>query len=401
MKLEMRWAKTRFAPTIILAFFLTLSACAGDPLVGPIGNNVAGPISIALDQASQRAYLLNSDLTAEYSDASMMVLDISTPTAPKLLTKTGNPLIIPSLSGEVFFDPAQQLLFFPNRFSKNKADVIDSLFVVDVNESGNFANAKQFDSGPNPFGLICCDANDQILVTSDGFLQVFPRTDPAAGFEVSLEITLSGGSKINGDGTTRVTILGNQAFLSNRGGIVYVINLEKINSGDNPIDYAITNMQDLRGITTDGTYIYVADVAFNKNDSSYIRVIDPASVPPIATVSSAVVDVDITDTRDVNGNMIPVEKSELDLGSNSEPTETLVFGSKLYVADIDQNVVYKITISNPASLSIDTDLVAGDQPFGLAADTFGSQNLLYVTNLMSDDVTIIDIGADQVVGRFP
>lgn len=385
----------------LVALPLLLAACAGDPLVGPIGTNVSGPISIALDPGSNRAYLLNGDLSAGYTDASMMVLDLSTPTAPKLLNKTGNPVIIPSLSGQVFFDAAQKKLFFTNRFSENKDDIIDHLFVVDVNEAGNFGNTAQYDSGENPFGLICCDANDQMLATSDGFLQVFPRTNPGAGFELSLELLLSNGNTFNGDGTTRVTILGNQAFLSNRAGIIYVLNLDKINSGKNPIDYAITNMQDLRGITTDGSFIYVADVAFNSNDSSFIRVIDPTAVPPIAAISDAVIEVEITDTRDVNGSMIAVQEDELDLGSDTEPTETLVFGSKLYVADIDANVVYKISISNPASLSIDTELVAGEQPFGLAADLFGSQNLLFVTNLMSDDVTIIDIGTNSVVGSFP
>lgn len=385
----------------LLTAILLLSACAGDPLVGPIGNNVSGPISIALDPARNRAYLLNSDLNAAYLDASLMVLDISSPKAPTLLNISGNPIVIPSLSGQVFFDASRNFLFFTNRFSENEDDVIDTLFQVVVGEGSSFGQITTYDAGENPFGLICCDANDQMLATSDGFLQVFPRTDPGSGFETSLELVLSNGGTFNGDDTTRVTILGNQAFLSNRNGIVYVINLDKINSGKNAIDYAITNMQDLRGITTDGSFVYVADVAYNSNDSSFIRVIDPAAVPAIATVSNAVTEVEITDTRDVNGNMIAVQSDELDLGSDTEPTETLVFGSKLYVADIEANVVYKISISNPANLSIDTELTAGDQPFGLAAALFGSQNLLYVTNLQSDNVSIIDIGTNQLVGSFP
>lgn len=379
-----------------------ITSCAGDPLFGPIGDNLSGPIAIALDPTTGRAYLLNSNLNVAYIDGSLMVLDLSTPTAPTILSIAGNPVSIPGLSGQIFFDAATKHVLFTNRFSENPDDIIDHLFRINIDEAGDFGDIEQFDAGENPFGLACCDGSDQLLATSEGDMQVYPRTNPAKGFEVSLQVTLSNGDTFDGIDTTRVAILGSQAFLSNRAGIIYIINLDKIATlSDNPIDYLITDMEDLRGITTDGSYLYVAEVAFNQNDDeSSVRVIDLAAFPPIAAVSPAVIEVSIN-ALEVGGVDIPAQKQQIFVGTNTEPTEVLIFKDKLYVADTENALVYVFDISSPGSIPDPITIDVGSGAFALAAATFGADDLLFVTNLNDNTVSIVNLGSNTVVGTFP
>lgn len=392
-----------------LAVACLLSSCSGGPLFIPIGDNVGGPIAIAIDPAALRAYLVNSDFNVEFTEGSLMVLDLTDPTAPVLLDISGNPVIIDRLSGPIHFDAATSQVFITNRFAKERGRDDDRLFRISIDEGGDFGSLDEFDAGIDPFGLVCCDAADNLLIAAFGTLEALPRTDPASSTSLSLELTLSTNAFLSGELTTRVTILGSQAFLTNRTGVIYVINLDELGVADaNPIDYLLTGMGDLRGIATDGTNLFVAEIVFQDADEpaedeqpSVIRVIDPSALPPIAPDTSEVPEVNVEDPL-VNLASDPFVTT-VDIGQDAN--EVLIFGTKLYVTNTRDNSVSVLDISNPASLTVTNTIdLSGDDcegPFGLAAASVAGKDLLYVTCLDSNNVMVIDLGINSVAGTFP
>lgn len=406
-----KYEKIRFAPTLLGCLLLCVSACAGESLFQPIGNNLSGPISIVFDTDQSRAYVVNSNLNVAYSDTSIVILDISDPIAPVFLDNTNNPISIKDLSGQAFLDATTDRLFVTNRFSPHKNDIIDDLLVINVDEGSDLGTQQAFEAGENPFGMACCDANDFFYVVSDATLEVFPLSDPSQKISRSLEVILSDGSSFNGFSTTHIALLGNQAFLSNRAGVIYVINLDNVEDTDkNPIDYLITNLHELKSIATDGINIYVDEVDFEDGDVTRFRSIDPATVPPIADNEGTIISVDIDDTREVT---LPdnstedrtVEKQILSLGS--DPQDILVFKSKAYVSDLEDNTITVIDISDPDNISVETTIAlnangfTSDAPYGMTAATFGTMDLLYVGNLDSNNISIIDIGTNSVIATYP
>jgi YVTN family beta-propeller protein len=345
---------------------------------------------------------VNSNLAAEFLDASMVILDISDPEAPVFLDNPNNPVSIPSLSGQTFLDETSQQLFVTNRFSENKNDVIDDLLVIDVNEGSNLGTLQTFEAGENPFGIACCDSSDRFYVVSDGTLEVFSLNDPSQKVSRSLEVILSNGTSFSGLSSTHVAILDNQAFVSNRAGVIYVINLDTVgDTSKNPIDYLITNLDDLRSIATDGTNIYIAEVDFEDDDVTRFRSIDPTTVPPIADNEGTVIEVDVEDTEEYPD----ILKQSFALGL--EPQETLIFNNMAFVTNMDSNSVTAFDISDPDNVSLETtiDLTDGgftsDEPFGMAAATIDGTDYLYVTNLDSDNISIVDLTTNTVVGTYP
>ncbi len=396
---------TSYGLILVLNCFL-FSSCAGDPLFVAIGNNLSGPISIVIDAANNRAYVVNSNLNVAFDDATLLTLDISNPEQPVILNHPNNPISIPSLSGEAFLDTANQQLLVTNRLSNNKNDIIDELLRINVNEAGSFGTTEEFSSGENPFGIACCDASNNFYVVSDGTLESFELNDPNNNVTQSLEVTLQNGNVVKGDSTTHIAILGQQAFLSNRAGIIYVINLDKATDTSlNPIDYLITDMEELRAITTDGNNIYVTEADFNDDDVHRLRVINPETVPPIAENSEAITEIDIEDTRTINDTDINVQQETLSLDKDSNAM--LVYLDKLYVASEEENSLKIFDLSNPGDISEATELnlgsgtLSGQGPFALTAANLGGTDYLYVGNLDSNNILIINLNTQSIVASFP
>ncbi len=377
-------------------------ACAGASIFQPIGDNLSAPIALVFDTATSRLYVVNSNDNVAFSNTTMIVLDVSDPTAPVILDLNANPVEIPELSGQAFIDASTQRLFIANRFSPDKVNIQDDILVLDVDEGTDFGDLQKIESGENLFGMACCDSSDRFYAVSDGELHVFELADPTQKITVDLSVTLQSGQEFDGNSTTHVTLYGTQAFLSNRAGVIYVINIANIGvDGENPIDYLITNLHDLKSIVNDGTNIYIDEVDFNDTDIGRWRSIDPTTVPPIADNGGAVIEVDIDSEREGK----PVEKQRLDIGE--EPAEMLVFKDRLYITNSDDNTVSVLDISDPddVTLEITIDLTDGGFsaafPFSLAAATFGAQDLLYVGNLGSNTLSIIDIASNTVIADYP
>src|SRR4029434_8313337 len=82
---------------------LTCTACAGPSIFPEIPLSttspiLADPIFMAIDETTNRGYLINSNNTVEFAGASLMVLDLTNPIAPKTLKAAS----LKHYSGQVF-----------------------------------------------------------------------------------------------------------------------------------------------------------------------------------------------------------------------------------------------------------------------------------------------------------
>ncbi len=364
---------------------ITLISCDTNSLFGPSGSHFSGPIAVAVDTTRNRAYVVNSNNIIAYTDATLSILDLSNPAAPVLLSNTKNPISIPNFSGQIYLNTVTQQAFVSNRLSDNNDVKIDHLLRINVNESpSTFAAVDSFTAGDNPFGITCCDTSSRLYAVSNGgTLDVFDSTSPATLTQVSLAGTLASGEIYTGTNSTEATLLGNQVFVSNRAGRIFVINTTEVgDSSKHPIDYIILNMGDLRGITTDGTLLYVVDATTN---AEVLRIINPASLTAVSPDSSTPTEKDFS----------TVQTATVSVGHN--PNEVTVFKGKAYVSNQNDNTVSVIDLT---SKTVTATISVGQQPFGLTAFTLGTTDYLYVTNLFSNSISVVDLSSNTVVNTL-
>lgn len=380
---------------LLLCLVLCFSGnkCDSGVLFKTIGNELAAPISVAVDTAKLRAYVVNSNNTFEFTSTTFSVLDITDPASPVLLDNPANPFPVPDFSGQIYLDTASGFAYTPNRASDNSVDTVDALLRINVDESSSsFGTVETFSDGENPFGISCCDGAGRIYVVASGgkgvgTLDVFDPADLSTFVQVSLEVQIASGKVISGRDSTEVVLSGNQAFVSNRLGNIYVINTDEVgDTTKNPVDAIVLNSKDLRGIATDGTSLYVVD---GDRKTLVLRVIPLSSLAPVDPDVSTVSEFDIGD----------VETAAISLGSDkkTDPQEVRVFNGKAYVTNRGLDTVAVIDV---ASQALETTIAVGDEPFGMTAFTVGDNNYLYVTNLVSDSISIIDLATHTVVNTF-
>ncbi|MFA4875562.1 MAG: hypothetical protein WC690_09520, partial [bacterium] len=273
------------ALVIVLAAALCGCAQSGSIFTDP-GDNVATPSAMEVDVANNRLYLVNSNAKVLYdwTKGSFQVLDITNPLAPVLIKSVETP----SFSGQIFLDPVRKQTFVPNRFSANANDTVDELLVFNVDEtSANFMSFTLQTMGRDAYAIECCYpvANERAWVTTSlGELQY---VDIASGNltpgNVTLTTTLNSGGTISHAEVNHIAILNNQAFLSREYGGIMVVNLDDAGlAGAVAVDYFIGDVQNPRGIATDGRYIYVVGEGDDSGDwIRFVLVLDPSSLTPL------------------------------------------------------------------------------------------------------------------------
>ncbi len=376
--------------SFIVGFFLLagLSACNEEnALFGPIGNTFSAPISVSVDVANNRAYVVNSNNNYAFTDTTLSVLDITDPEAPVLLSRDNNPLSIPNYSGISYYDTATLQLYVTNRLSDNADDDIDQLLRINMDESSpSFGDIDSFATGANPFGLVCCDTSSRFYVVNggvdDGAVGVYPLADPSTSVQVSLRVQVDS-TIYEAYRAADIVLLGTQAFVTSPTGQFYVLNTDEIgDSSKNPVDYIVTEAEILRGIATDGTLLYVVE---EDNDDPLLRVINPTTLTPVTPDTAATTLVDIN----------TIQERVFALGEN--PQQVLVYGSRVFVTNLDDDTV---TVINLTTNQLEATLVVGDQPFGLTAFLADGTNYLYVTNLFSNNITIVNLDTLSVVATY-
>ncbi|MBI2083450.1 MAG: hypothetical protein HYT76_07745 [Deltaproteobacteria bacterium] len=367
---------------------LLLISCTGD-LFEELGTNLAEPISVAVDPANQRAYLVNSNNELRYENGSLLVLDISNPAAPQRLTAVSpNPIPLANFSGQAYLDPARRLLFLPNRASENKTDLADPLLRIALDEAVSpFGQVESFNIGENPFGIACCDASGRGFVTTNaGSLVAFDSNDPSIQTSISLRVVLST-AIFSGRGATRVAVTSDQIFVSDLAGIVYVVN-----ASDLSIDYVLTQVGVPRGLLAEaadpdgdgprGRSLYIID---SSSALPLLRVI-PLSSIPVLDSSEAMKEMTISS----------IEAATISLGTN--PQEIVFLIDKAFVTNRGDDTISVISLANT---SVETKIEVGDEPFGLSAFTaLNGTSYLYVTNIAANTMSVIDLSSNSVVATF-
>lgn len=365
-----------------------LNSCTGT-LFQSVGTRLAAPIAVAVDTVNLRAYVVNSNNNAEFTGTTLSILDITNPAAPTLLSASANPIGIPDFSGQIYLDPATRLAYVTNRLSDNNNDKVDALLRINLDEaSASFGAIDTFADGENPFGITCCDSSGRIYVVANGgSLNVFQPSDLSTSVQVSLEVTLASGEKFSGRNSSEAVLLGAQAFITNRGDALYVINTDEVGDATkNPVDTIVTDAGNLRGIATDGTLLYAVDGGDGAEEGPQLRVINPSSLTAASPDSSSISEV----------AMSAAQTTTVALGN--DPNEVAVFNGRAYVSNTDDDTV---TVIELAGHTVVTTITVGDEPFGLTAFTLGATDYLYVTNLKGNSISIVDLtNGNTVVGTF-
>ncbi len=381
----------------ILMFFLLVplvgNQCDSGTLFDEItATDLAAPIAVAVDPAKLRAYVVNSNNALEFTTTHLTILNLADPAAPVALDNPSNPIPMTNFSSQAYYDAVNGFLYTPNRVSDDATDAVDNLLRIHVDEaSATFGQVDTFTNGENPFGIVCCDAQGRFYVINSGgegpgTIDVYNPIDLSTFVQISLSVRLSSGENFNGRNSTEGVILGTQLFVTNRNGRLFVINTDEVgDTSKNPLDYVIltdNEGRDLRGIATDGTSLFVVD---GKSKETFLRFLNPASVPPVSPDAAAIGEVD----------MSTLQTTTVSLGKG--PNEVLVYEGKAYVTNREDDTLSVVDIANAA---VDATVSLGQEPFGMAAFEVGGIDYLYVTNLVDDSISIVDPATNTVINTF-
>jgi len=379
----------------ILVLGILISGCAQDQDVfQDIGTNIASPSFISVDTANNRMYLVNSncEVLYDWTQGSFQVLDISDPLAPLLL----NTLQTESFSGEILIDGTRALM--TNRFTASDSDTISKLYNINVDEgSADYLSDPTTELGENAYTMTCCypDAPDDRVVwitNSEGILQYLNIDgDLSSVRSVSIEMNMEDGGTVDNIDGSHFVILGTQGFTERLYGGLLVVNLEKIIAADpTPVDYFINDFPRPRGIASDGSNIFlVTEGELNNEWRGYVAVIDPNEVPPrVGNTTTAKIDEDDPD--------LVIARIEV----GDEPQEILLTEDYIFVTSKEDDVVSVIRKSDYTRLS---DIPVGEEPFSLTlySDAGGNEKYIYIGNLISNTISIIDIASLSVVATYP
>jgi YVTN family beta-propeller protein len=364
--------------TIALFCFLLLSSCASEDIFPSIGASLSNPVSIAIDSAANRAYLINSNSKFYYETGSLQILDISAPAAPALL----NTVEIPNFSGQAY--PSGGYLYLTNRLSSDNSDTSDSLLRINVDEaSASFLTIDAYTAGNNPFGVAYDAVSTNLYVATLGDqLDYYPIAAPSRSSITLAPLDLSDGTAVTDVDIREVVIIGRQAFVTRPRDGLLIIDLD-----ENNVDYYISDIFSPRGIATDGVNLFIASIDTSTTAlTPHLYVINPASLTALAGNTTATL-VD----KDDSGLVVA------DVEAGTDPQEVAVSTNYIFVSNMGAD---SVSVINRADYSKESDITVGDEPFGMNVYPAGAETHLFVTNIQSNSVSIIDIATLAVVATY-
>jgi YVTN family beta-propeller protein len=184
------------------------------------------------------------------------------------------------------------------------------------------------------------------------------------------------------------------AFFSRTNGGIVVVNMDEAGvAGAQPVDYFIADIRTPRGITTDGTYIYIV----TEEDESgewvpWVFVLDPTTLVPLTDNTTA----EVLDKND-DGLLV----SSINLNGRRDPQEVLVTTDYVFVTAgwNDDNFV---EVANRADFSWVTEIATGEEPFAMALYQIGGvDTYVYVGNQIDNTIQVIDIATLSIVATYP
>lgn len=387
----------------VCLFFYILPSCAGPSIFPNIplsaSNPVlAQPIFMAIDETRARAYLINSNNVVDYADASLLVLDLSNPTAPATLDVVG----LQNFSGQAWLDTTNQFLYVTNRLSANVEDVVDQIIQVNVNESSsNYLSMTQYQTDANPFGITSDGTNLYVACTGSADRLLLSNLNQRT--QVSFNVQNNLGVTLNTSGTRELALSpsGQFLFVTNRSDRMLILNtglipvpdpsLSLTLGGSAAVQYDLANTLSTRGIVSDSNYIYVVDGA-----TPALKILSEQNLPVNTTGEPIEIPI----------SSLVVAEIALDLNPNEVAVDTV--NGRVYTTLSNENEVSVVdtnSLTQIAQISLDENLpngvTAGDNPFGVSVGHFGGVPYIYVMNLDSNNVSIINGNTMSVVASFP
>lgn len=377
-----------------LGVSLGVAGCGGTSIFQPIGTtSLANPLTVAVDSANARAYVVNSNNKVLFTGGSLHVVNIAAPGSPTRV----DTLALASFSGEIALDAVNRIGYIPNRLSDNVDDTADQVLRVDLNEAGgSFLNARTFAADTDPFGAAIHAAGNRLLVpTRDGFLDFYDISGPAPALQqVSLKRPLSDNTTLTTVDAVGIAVLNAQAWITRASGGVLVVNLNELtNTKANPVDYFISDFSSPRGIATDGTRIYVVNVETDAagGTTPSVIILDPGNALPV-----------IPDNHETQVKDKDTEKLLTAIVSVGDDPQQIVVGTQFVaVSNLGADTVTIFDRPDLAAPGPQT-VTVGDEPFGLAFynSTGGAETHLLVCNTQSNSVSIIRLSDRTVVGTY-
>ncbi|PIU55231.1 MAG: hypothetical protein COS89_07935 [Deltaproteobacteria bacterium CG07_land_8_20_14_0_80_38_7] len=385
-KFILKIAKANLFVLIIVLF----SSCTTSSIFTSIGDNISAPNGMAVDSDNNRLYLINSNSTVLYKwdEGSIQVLDITNPAAPSLL----NTAQTISFGGQVILDSTTKLLYTTSRYSTDSADNEDQMLRMNYDEgSTEYLNVAPAATRKNPYGIACCYPDDRMwIATEDNALQYIDKTSMSGG-TINLKQPLSTGSLQNHAEVSYIVLNDTLAYVPRIKNGLLIVNLDEADDASkNAVDYFISDITTPEGIAFDGTYTYV--IGYEEIDSkwkSMLFILDLSTLVPVF-------DNETTQVLDKNDSSILVAQIEV----GATPQNVLIDNNYAFVTCSRDDRVDVIDI---AARTVIANITVQDEPFGMAMryDAGGTATHLYVGNVSSNTISIIDIPGFTVVGTYP
>jgi DNA-binding beta-propeller fold protein YncE len=380
-----------------------LANCAGPSIFQPIPLNanppvLAQPIFFAFDEAAARGYLINSNNTVIFSDASLLVLDMTNPAAPSVI----NAISLDNFSGQAFLDTSNKKLYVANRFSENSTDNIDQIFRINVDEgSPNFLGLEQFDADSNPFG-VTSDGTD-LFVANDQSLDFYQISDLTHRTRVDFNIQIAGTTTTVNTTNTREVALspsGQLLYVSNRSDKMLILNrseiplpdptLELTLGGSEAVNYVLSDTTSTRGVASDSNFTYVVE-----GSPPSLKILSNTSLPPVTGSPQQLL-------------ISSLEVAEVPLGNDPSEIALDTVNHRAYVTNNQDNNVSVIDTNSfvevvriPLNTNLPSGVASGEGPFGISVAHFGGIPFIYALNLTTNNVSIINGNTLSVVATFP
>ena len=375
---------------LFLFFVLPCSCAQKNDIFTAVGASIASPSSLAVNVAENRLYVVNSNSKVLYraEEGNFQTYNITNPLAPVLLGTAQTK----SFSGEIYLDIAGKTAWVPNRYSAQSNSVLSQLLKINIDESaGPVPTLTESTLDRDGYSIACCYPARRAWISTTldriDYVDLDGNRTPSS---ISLLPPLSNGGSLVSAPINHVLLKGNQAFLSRTGGGVMIVNLDEAAvPGVQPVDYLIYDIDNARGLATDGALLYVVGEGDVGSDyRRYLAIIDPFSLTPSATNTSA---------KMVSRNDIGILVKLIDVNEN--PQEVLLTSKYAFVTNQNSK---NVTVIDLATRTKVKDIIVGEEPFSMALYKTGAgeEKYLYVGNLFSDTISIIDIASLAVVATL-
>ena len=291
-------------------------------------------------------------------------------------------------------DSVNSRLLVSNRFSAAASSDADRILSLNISNPSatNFLEVTEVAADRDPFGVAYDSTNNRLLVASlNNKLQYYDLGAASlSATSLALDRALDDGTTLTTSNASRVAVLGNQAFVSRLAGGVLVINLSEIgDSSKNPVDYYLSDIHGPRGLVAEGSYLYAPSAQVESGRIVYRLMVVKLDQITADNTNTTVIVKNTTNTPALY---------EAKVAIGDDPQEVVLNGTHVFVSNQGDDTV---SVVKRDGHTLEKTFTVGDQPFGMGLYTVGPTTYLYVCNVRSNTVSIIDVSGTAVTASYP